>query len=130
VQRFGKSLFVNCIRYRYGGTVLPSLRSVYTISLTFEWDPDKHQANLAKHGIDFRDAVRIFEAPVLEKVDARHEYGETRIVSFGLLDDVELTVVYTMRGRTRRIISARRARGSEREAYRKIYPKPRHARQD
>ncbi len=85
---------------------------------------------MAKHGIDFRDAVKIFEAPVLEKVDTRREYGETRILSFGLYEDVELAVVYTMRGRNRRIISARRASDSERKAYRKAYPDFPKARQD
>ncbi len=109
---------------------MSSLRFVYTISLAFEWDSAKNEANLVKHGIDFRDAVRIFEAPVLEKVDIRREYGETRILSFGLYEDTELAVVYTMRERNRRIISARRARSSEREAYRKAYPKLPQARQD
>ncbi len=112
------------------GTKALSLRFVYTIAITFEWDPAKNEANLAKHGIDFRDAVKIFEAPVLEKVDTRREYGETRILSFGLYEDVELAVVYTMRGRNRRIISARRASDSERKAYRKAYPDFPKARQD
>jgi len=107
-----------------------SLRFVYTISITFEWNPVKNEANLAKHRIDFRDAVRIFEAPVLEKVDTRREYGETRILSFGLYEDVELAVVYTMRGRNRRIISAKRASDSERKTYRKAYPGLRKTRQD
>ncbi len=99
-----------------------SLRFVYTITITFEWDPVKNAANLAKHGVDFRDAVRIFEAPVLEKADTRRDCGETRVLSFGLFEDFELAVVYTMRGRNRRIISARRASSSEREAYYKAYP--------
>jgi len=72
---------------------LPSLRSVYTLTLTFEWDSAKYQTNLTKHGIDFRDAVRIFEAPVMEKVDTRRDYGEVRILSFGLVDEIELAVV-------------------------------------
>jgi len=37
----------------------------------FEWDAAKNAANMAKHGIDFDDAVRIFDGPVLEKVDQR-----------------------------------------------------------
>jgi uncharacterized DUF497 family protein len=69
-----------------------------------------------------RTAVRIFEGPVLEKADVRRDYGEPRIVSFGLAEDLELAVIYTMRGGSRRIISARRAHSSEREAYRKAYP--------
>ena len=72
---------------------------------------------------DFEDAIGMFDGPVLEKADARRDYGETRIVAFGVVNDRELTVVYTMRGEHRRIISARRAHSREREAYRKAYPK-------
>ena len=48
---------------------------------------------------------------------------KTRILAFGLCEDTELAVVYTMLGRDRRIIPARRAQGSEREAYRRAYPR-------
>jgi uncharacterized protein len=91
--------------------------------MSFEWDPDKNAANIAKHGIDFEDAIRIFEEPVLESIDERHEYGEARVVAFGVVDGRELAVVYTIRGRRRRIISARRAHHRERKAYREAYPK-------
>ena len=92
--------------------------------MAFEWDAAKNAANIAKHGIDFEDATRIFDGPVLERPDERRNYGETRIVAFGVLENRELAVVYTMRGRRRRIISARRANSSEREAYREAYPNP------
>ncbi len=89
----------------------------------FEWDMRKNAANVAKHGIDFEDAVRIFEGPVLESTNTRRDYGEARIIAFGVIDDRELAVVYTMRGERRRIISARRAHSRERKAYREAYPK-------
>lgn len=88
----------------------------------FEWDTVKNVANIAKHGIDFGDAVRIFEGPVLESPDDRHEYGEVRIIAFGVVDDRELAVVYTLRAGRRRIISPRRAHSDERKAYRQAYP--------
>jgi len=91
--------------------------------MTFEWDAAKSAANIAKHGIDFEDAIGIFDGPVLEKADARRDYGEDRFVAFGVVDDRELAVVYTGRGERRRIISARRAHGRERKAYREVYPK-------
>jgi uncharacterized protein len=90
--------------------------------MTFEWDAAKSAANIAKHGIDFEDAIGIFDGPVLEKADARRDYGEDRFVAFGVVDDRELAVVYTGRGERRRIISARRAHGRERKAYREAYP--------
>jgi uncharacterized protein len=91
--------------------------------MTFEWDAAKSAANLAKHGIDFEDAIGIFDGPVLEMADARRDYGEARIVAFGVVDDRELAVVYIGRGERRRIISARRAHSRERKAYREAYPK-------
>ena len=86
--------------------------------MDFEWDPAKNAANIAKHSIDFEDARHIFDGPVLEAVDDRQEYGETRMAAIGVVEGRELYVVYTMRGEHRRIISARRANRHEREAYR------------
>jgi uncharacterized DUF497 family protein len=86
--------------------------------MRYEWDPAKNAANVAKHAVSFEDAIRIFEGPVLEVPDRRREYGEDRIIAIGLLDDLELTVVYATRGESRRIISARRAHYRERKAYR------------
>jgi hypothetical protein len=91
--------------------------------MAFEWDAGKNAANIAKHRIDFEDAIRIFEGPVLEKIDVRRDYGEVRVIAFGIVEGCELAVVYTLRGPRRRIISARRAHSSERKAYREAYRK-------
>lgn len=91
--------------------------------ITYEWDEAKNTANLAKHGIDFSRAIRIFDGEVLEDADRRRNYGEVRIVALGVVDSMELTVVYTKRGEARRIISARRAHKHERRTYRQIYPR-------
>jgi uncharacterized DUF497 family protein len=72
--------------------------------MAFEWDPAKNAANIAKHGIDFEDAIGIFKGPVLENTDERHDYGEVRTVAFGVVENHELAVVYTTRGGRRRII--------------------------
>jgi hypothetical protein len=88
----------------------------------FEWDPAKNAANFAKHGIDFADAVLIFEGPVLERPDNRLDYGEMRMIAYGAVGEHEIVVVYTIRGGSRRIISARRAHRNERKAYRQAYP--------
>jgi uncharacterized DUF497 family protein len=63
----------------------------------------------------------IFEGPVLERNDVRKDYGEQRIQAIGKVDGDSLFVVYTWRGATRRIISARLANRSERDAYRKAF---------
>ena len=89
----------------------------------FEWDPAKNTANVAKHGIGFEGAARIFEGPVLEQIDTRRDYGEERMIAFGEVDGNELAIVYTMRQGRRRLVSARRAHSRERKAYREVYPR-------
>jgi uncharacterized DUF497 family protein len=82
----------------------------------FEWDARKAEANLAKHKIDFEDAIEIFERPVLT---LRSEYrAEERFVSIGLMGSKFVAVVWTPRSEITRIISARSARHEERKAYR------------
>jgi uncharacterized DUF497 family protein len=46
--------------------------------VNFEWDEDKNQENIRKHGFDFADAWEIFEAPMLTALDTREDYGEER----------------------------------------------------
>ena len=88
--------------------------------LEFEWDERKCVANLAKHGIDFADAVRVFAGPTIELRSNRD--GEERWIVVGAVEGRELAVVYTVRGGRCRIISARRARRNERGAYRAAHP--------
>ena len=56
----------------------------------YEWDPAKNRANIAKRGIDFADAVRIFDGPTLEKADDRYDYGEARTSAVGVMDGREV----------------------------------------
>lgn len=75
----------------------------------FTWDEAKRRANLAKHGVDFRDAARIFDGPLVAVEDTREGYGERRYVALGLLETVVVSVVYTERRDSVRIISIRKA---------------------
>ena len=84
----------------------------------FQWDADKAEANVAKHGIDFVEAVRIFDGIVWDRVSIR--MGELRILATGAVGKRELTVTYTIRGMEFRIISARRASARERRQYRAL----------
>ena len=84
----------------------------------FEWNAKKAEENFARHGVDFEDAVGIFDGATLEGEDDRFDYGETRIRAIGALGPILITVVYTMRGEVCRIISARKATRNERKAYR------------
>lgn len=86
--------------------------------MSYTWDPRKNRANIARHGIVFEDAVRIFEGPTLERVDDRFEYHEVRVYAIGIVNGIEISVIFTAVSRTeRRIISAWKAERHEREAY-------------
>jgi len=74
--------------------------------VAFEWNEEKRQATLLKHGIDFRDAVEVLVSDHLS-VGARSE-AEDRNLAIGLLNGIAIAVVYTMRGDICRIITARR----------------------
>lgn len=85
--------------------------------MDFEWGEAKRKANLRKHGIDFVDAVRIWDGPMLEQIDPREDLAEDRYRGIGLLDDRCVVVAFTWRGPRIRMISARKAERHERQAY-------------
>jgi uncharacterized DUF497 family protein len=85
--------------------------------MTFEWDEFKREYNLKKHGIDFVRAGKIFQNPVVEKIDDRQDYGEERWIAIGHWENNFLVVVYTLRGENRRMISAWKAGNDEEETY-------------
>jgi uncharacterized DUF497 family protein len=82
-----------------------------------EWDEAKRRANLRKHGVDFRDLHPVFERGTVTVVDDRFEYGEERLLTFGLLGQQVLLIVHTQHDGGIRVISARKANRNEREAY-------------
>jgi uncharacterized protein len=84
----------------------------------FEWDEVKAESNLAKHGVPFRYATRVFLDPNLVEFDAsRVADGEFRRKAIGLIEGKLYVVVYTDRGGVYRIISARRTNATEEGAY-------------
>jgi uncharacterized DUF497 family protein len=86
--------------------------------MNYVWDKRKGRGNVARHGIAFQDAIGIFEGPTLERVDDRFDHGEIRIYAIGVVDGLEITLIYTDVSETeRRVISAWRAERHERTAY-------------
>ena len=86
--------------------------------MNFEWDDGKAIANWQKHGIEFMEAIHIFNDPLRsESYDGREAYGEDRFITIGYCEGVELTIVYTLRKENIRIISARKAEPHERRIY-------------
>lgn len=86
--------------------------------MQFEWDEAKNRINIRKHGIDFQDAIDVFNHPVLTAIDQREEYGEDRWVALGWIAAVVGVVVYVERSEdVIRIISARKATRQELRHY-------------
>ncbi len=84
----------------------------------FEWDDAKAAANLAKHGVSFEQARDAFDDPfAIDFVDDREDYGEERLILFGMVESRLLVVADMLRGDQVRIISAREAEPHERRKY-------------
>ncbi|MBT2326992.1 BrnT family toxin [Variovorax paradoxus] len=79
------------------------------------FDPVKRAKTLAERGLDFADAALVFEGDTLEVEDDRRDYGEIRILCFGLLAGRMVVVGYTPRGADRHIFSMRKANEREQE---------------
>jgi uncharacterized protein len=85
------------------------------VRVTF--DPAKRAWTLAIRGMYFEDAAEVFEGRTFEVEDTRRDYGETRIICFGLLRGRLVVVGYTPRGDDRHVFSMRKANGREKRRY-------------
>ena len=84
----------------------------------YEWDPAKAAANLRRHGVDFADAALSLEDPSALAVADPDATGEERFICLGADPEGRVLVtVFTHRGKSIRIISARRASPAERRRY-------------
>jgi len=69
-----------------------------TENIVFEWDEEKRKRNIVEHGIDFVEAVIVFDDPKVSIVpDVRKDYGEERYNAYGLSNGRYLRVCFTMR---------------------------------
>ena len=87
--------------------------------MEFEWDPNKAEENLKKHGVGFPEATTVFADPLeLTIPDPDHSEGEARFLSLGTSTANRLLVVaYTEREGKIRVIHARVAMPKERRAH-------------
>lgn len=90
----------------------------YTLQgVTFEWDADKAESNLSRHGVSFEEAAEVFFDPFYQTGDAsRDEEQRDFILGYSTRLRIPL-VVHTERERRTRIISARVATRAERKIY-------------
>ena len=62
--------------------------------MRFEWDENKNEENIRKHGIDFTDVYKIFNGAMIVNLDERVDYGEDRYIGVGLLKSTIAIVVF------------------------------------
>ena len=79
---------------------------------SFEFDEQKSQLNLKKHGIDFDQAQALWHDPHVVEIQAKTE-DETRFLVIGRIKGKHWSAIVTPRGRRIRIISVRRSRVEE-----------------
>ena len=87
------------------------------IRITF--DPAKREWTLRERGLDFEKAAEVFAGPTFDQTDDRRDYGETRVVTAGYLQDRMVIVVWTLREDARHVISMRKANEREGARYTK-----------
>jgi uncharacterized DUF497 family protein len=85
--------------------------------MRFEWDEGKRVENLRKHGIDFVGVEAVFDGLTVTLEDDRWDYGEQRLVTFGVLASRVVAVVHTESADVIRIISMRKATRGEEQGY-------------
>lgn len=81
--------------------------------MKIDYDPNKNQANIDKHGIDFEQAHAFDWDNAIVEADSRQDYGETRFNAFGLLAGRLHVMTFTVRGDAIRVISLRKANKRE-----------------
>ena len=77
------------------------------------FDPAKRVRTLDERGLDFEDAELVFAGTTIEIDDTRRNYGERRIICYGLLAGRIVVVGYTPRGSARHVFSMRKANDRE-----------------
>ena len=85
----------------------------------FEWDDEKAQSNLKKHGVSFDEATTIFNDPRIATIsNPDHSEDEERYISIGMSVIMRLlSIIHTFREERIRLISARKATRAEKKNY-------------
>ena len=85
--------------------------------MKISYDPAKRDWTLIHRGIDFKDAAIVFDGLTAEIEDTRQDYGEIRIICFGLLRNRLVVVGYAPRGEVRHVFSMRKANDREKARF-------------
>mgnify|MGYP000061878246 FL=1 len=85
--------------------------------MKIEFDTEKRDKTLQERGLDFADAVEVFNGATLTMEDNRRDYGEPRNITYGYLNGREVVIVWTQRETSKRIISMRKANEREQQKF-------------
>ena len=96
------------------------LRFFLIQSSRLTWDETKRKLNIKNHGPDFAGCDAIRDHFTVTREDIRQDYGEVRLVCFGLLAGEVVVMVYTERPRGPHVISLRKAEKHEARYYRQV----------
>lgn len=86
----------------------------------FEWDEAKRALNLHKHGLDFAEAVVVFDDNHLI-LPTHPGTDEARFKAIGRIGPDYVTVIYTQREDAIRVISLRTSRHGERRQHQAVF---------
>jgi len=81
------------------------------------WDEAKRLSNIESHKLDFAECDALWDNFTITREDVRQDYGEKRLVTFGLLHGAVVVLVYVDRRREPHIISLRKAEKHEARYY-------------
>lgn len=84
------------------------------------WDEAKRLSNIESHKLDFAECDAIWDNFTITREDVRENYGEKRLVTFGLLHGSVVVLVYADRRKGPHIISLRKAVKHEKRYYLEI----------
>jgi uncharacterized DUF497 family protein len=79
------------------------------------FDMSKREKTLIERGLDFADALQVFAGTTFEIEDTRKDYGELRVVCYGLLSGRMVVIGYTPRFAERHVFSMRKANEREKK---------------
>ncbi|MCA1654724.1 MAG: BrnT family toxin [Sphingomicrobium sp.] len=85
--------------------------------MKISYHPEKRAVTFAERGLDFEDAATLFHGPEYTVADDRRDYGEQRLLTYGLLENRMVMVVWTLRGDARHIISMRKCNDREKARF-------------
>ena len=81
------------------------------------WDEPKRRRNIKDHALDFEGVEVIWDNFTITREDTRENYGEKRMVTFGLLDGEVVVLVHIDRADDMHVISLRKAEKYEARYY-------------